>query len=100
MSLEGRHILSCDAFDRDALARLFDLADVLRQVAYGRKTCHILAGAVMGSLFFEPSTRTRLSFDSAFMKLGRAGTSGRNGVTAGQSSTGSLEMKSRLLAER
>ena len=72
MSLEGRHILSCDVFDRDALARLFKLADVLRPVAYGRKTCHILAGAVMGSLFFEPSTRTRLSFDSAFMKLGGA----------------------------
>jgi len=30
----------------------------------------VLDGAVLGSLFFEPSTRTRLSFESAFLRLG------------------------------
>ena len=32
--------------------------------------CTVLDGAVLGSLFFEPSTRTRLSFESAFLRLG------------------------------
>ncbi|NLA30112.1 MAG: aspartate carbamoyltransferase, partial [Propionibacterium sp.] len=32
--------------------------------------CTVLDGAILGSLFFEPSTRTRLSFESAFLRLG------------------------------
>ena len=98
MSLEGKHILSCEMFDRETLVSLFGLADVLRPVAYGRKTCRILEGAVMGSLFFEPSTRTRLSFDSAFMKLGGA-VSNTIGVGATSISKGeSLADTSRVIS--
>lgn len=70
MSLTGKHLLSCSQLDRETLDRLYQLADILRPVARGRKVCRVLEGAVLGSLFFEPSTRTRLSFDSAFMRLG------------------------------
>jgi aspartate carbamoyltransferase catalytic subunit len=72
MSLTGKHILSSDQFDRETLEELFRLADVLRPVARGELVTRILEGAVMGSLFFEASTRTRLSCDSAFMRLGGA----------------------------
>ncbi|WP_327430422.1 MULTISPECIES: aspartate carbamoyltransferase [unclassified Streptomyces] len=70
MSLTGKHILSSDLFDRDELERLFELADVLTPVARGRQVTRILEGAVMASLFFEASTRTRLSCEAAFMRLG------------------------------
>ncbi|WP_100837654.1 aspartate carbamoyltransferase [Kitasatospora fiedleri] len=70
MSLIGRHVLSSDLFDRDELERLFALADLLAPVARGREVVRVLEGAVMASLFFEASTRTRLSCESAFSRLG------------------------------
>ncbi|MBR7836718.1 aspartate carbamoyltransferase [Actinospica durhamensis] len=69
-SLTGQHILSSDQFDRPTLEQLFALADLLRPVARGEQVTRVLEGAVMGSLFFEASTRTRLSCDAAFMRLG------------------------------
>lgn len=66
----GRHLLSVQQLDRDSLQRLFSLADLVRPIAERRSICTVLDGAVLGSLFFEPSTRTRLSFESAFLRLG------------------------------
>ncbi|MGA4669542.1 aspartate carbamoyltransferase [Propionibacteriaceae bacterium Y1923] len=66
----GRHLLSVSQFDRDGLELLFDMADVVAPIAERRSVCTVLDGAVLGSLFFEPSTRTRLSFESAFLRLG------------------------------
>ncbi|MFT8394947.1 aspartate carbamoyltransferase [Propionibacterium sp.] len=66
----GQHLLSVMQLDRDVLTRLFATAEALRPVGQGTQVCRILEGAVLGSLFFEPSTRTRLSFESAFHRLG------------------------------
>ncbi len=66
----GRHLLSVQQFDRESLQALFGLADLVRPIAERRSVCTVLDGAVLGSLFFEPSTRTRLSFESAFLRLG------------------------------
>ena len=67
---QGRHLLSVQQFDRESLRNLFELADLVRPIAERRSVCTVLDGAVLGSLFFEPSTRTRLSFESAFLRLG------------------------------
>ncbi len=72
ISLKGQHILSSDQFDIDTLNHLYHIADLLTPVARGQMKTDILSGAIMGSLFFEASTRTRLSFDAAFMRLGGA----------------------------
>jgi len=66
----GRHLLSVSQFDRATLRDLFDLADAVRPLALRQGVCTVLDGAMLGSLFFEPSTRTRLSFESAFLRLG------------------------------
>ena len=66
----GRHLLSVRQFDREGLDRLFTLADLVVPIAGRQNVCTVLDGAVLGSLFFEPSTRTRLSFESAFLRLG------------------------------
>jgi len=67
---QGRHLLSVSQFTRDNLRALFDLADAVGPIAQRQAVCTALDGAVLGSLFFEPSTRTRLSFESAFLRLG------------------------------
>ena len=67
---QGRHLLSVAQFDRPTLAGLFELADAVEPIARRQAVCTVLDGAMLGSLFFEPSTRTRLSFESAFLRLG------------------------------
>lgn len=68
------HVLSADQFERDTLGALFEHASELReqlQDTAGRRelaTRHI--GEQVCSLFYEPSTRTRLSFETAAEKLG------------------------------
>lgn len=66
----GQHLVSVGQFNRDNLRELFDLAEGLRPIAERKQICTVLDGAVLCSLFFEPSTRTRLSFESAFLRLG------------------------------
>jgi len=66
----GRHLLSVSQFTRESLRALFDLTDAVRPLALRQGVCTVLDGAMLGSLFFEPSTRTRLSFESAFLRLG------------------------------
>ncbi|MDR1265844.1 MAG: aspartate carbamoyltransferase [Propionibacteriaceae bacterium] len=67
---QGRHLLSVAQFSRSSLAQLFGLADAVEPFTRRRGICTVLDGAMLGSLFFEPSTRTRLSFESAFLRLG------------------------------
>ncbi len=71
MSAEGQpHLLSVAQFNRDALQDLFQVVDLMQPIARRQKVCRVLEGAVLGSLFFEASTRTRVSFGAAFCRLG------------------------------
>lgn len=70
MDFPGSHILSIDQFEREAVERLFTVADRMRPYAHREKVTRVLSGAILGSMFFEPSTRTRVSFGSAFNLLG------------------------------
>lgn len=70
MHFPGSHILSISQFDRAAVERVFDVADMMRPYAHRQRVTRVLDGAILGSMFFEPSTRTRISFGSAFNLLG------------------------------
>jgi aspartate carbamoyltransferase catalytic subunit len=71
ISVEGKHhLLSVDQFSRDSVEDLFRVADMMRPIARRQKISRILEGAVLGNLFFEASTRTRVSFGAAFCRLG------------------------------
>jgi aspartate carbamoyltransferase catalytic subunit len=59
------HVISAEQFDRELLDVLFARASALADVRDDR-----LAHRVMATLFYEPSTRTRLSFESAMLRLG------------------------------
>ncbi len=69
-SFTGNHILSVNQFDREAVERVFAIADTMQPYASREKRTTVLDGAIMGNLFFEPSTRTRVSFGTAFNLLG------------------------------
>lgn len=70
MKFTGSHILSISQFEREQIERLFAVADRMQPYAHRHKVTRVLAGAILGSMFFEPSTRTRVSFGCAFNLLG------------------------------
>lgn len=70
MSFKGQHILSVKQFDRDSITRIFEIAHQMAPYASRKKRTRVLDGAILGNLFFEPSTRTRVSFGCAFNLLG------------------------------
>ncbi|BFM06445.1 aspartate carbamoyltransferase [Halioxenophilus aromaticivorans] len=70
MQLTGSHILSISQFDRDTIERVFTVADSMTPYAARRRVTRVLEGAILGNMFFEPSTRTRVSFGCAFNLLG------------------------------
>lgn len=61
------HIIAVDQFDRAWMTELFREADAMREIPGKDET---LRGRILATLFYEPSTRTRLSFESAMMRLG------------------------------
>lgn len=65
-----RDIVSIRDFSREEIEQILDLSEVMVPYALGEKVKHPLEGKIMGNLFFEPSTRTRLSFESAALRLG------------------------------
>lgn len=63
-----RHLITPLDFTTEELDRLFDLAnDIERNKEKYAKKC---AGKILATCFYEPSTRTRLSFESAMLQLG------------------------------
>ncbi len=63
--MELKHVLSSQQFSKEFLYDIFKKADEFRE--HPRET---LKGKILAVLFYEPSTRTRLSFESAMLKLG------------------------------
>src|SRR5207249_12269740 len=63
-----RHIVESQQFSRALLEDLFVLADDMKSQPH--RYAGRLKGQVMAALFYEPSTRTRLSFESAMLRLG------------------------------
>src|SRR4051812_34657620 len=59
------HLLETQQFDRESLKKIFALASEMEN--HRDDSLH---GRILATLFFEPSTRTRLSFESAMMRLG------------------------------
>lgn len=71
IAVNGKHqLLSVDQFTRESVEDLFRVADLMQPIARRQKVSRVLEGAVLGNLFFEASTRTRVSFGSAFCRLG------------------------------
>jgi aspartate carbamoyltransferase catalytic subunit len=66
----GNNLLSINDLTNDQIYGLFNLARVLEP--WNRSRIDLLPGNVMSTLFFQPSTRTRMSFETAMHRLGGA----------------------------
>lgn len=83
-----KNVLSCEQFTKNDLKEIFDLADVVR--ANPKKFINALDGKVIATLFFEPSTRTRLSFEAAIQRLGAKLISTENAKSNSSSTKGEI----------
>src|SRR5690554_151941 len=71
IAVDNKHqLLSVEQFSRESVEELFRVADLMQPIARRQKVSRVLEGAVLGNLFFEASTRTRVSFGAAFCRLG------------------------------
>ncbi len=64
--MKGKSLVSINDYTKEEYIKILDLAEIFEN----KPVQNLLQGKVIASLFFEPSTRTRLSFDSAVNKLG------------------------------
>lgn len=70
MNFTGKDIISIKDFSKKEINYIIEYAKKMVPYAKGEKYKDILKGKVLSSLFFEPSTRTRLSFESSMNRLG------------------------------
>jgi aspartate carbamoyltransferase catalytic subunit len=68
MEFQGRDIISIEDFSREEINHILDVSNTMESIA--SKGSEMLKGKILATLFFEPSTRTRLSFEAAMLKLG------------------------------
>ncbi|NLE03519.1 MAG: aspartate carbamoyltransferase [Crenarchaeota archaeon] len=68
MKFKGRDIASIEDFSKEEVNYILDKAKTMEPLAAEGST--LLKGKILATLFFEPSTRTRLSFEAAMLKLG------------------------------
>ncbi|MEM2319926.1 MAG: aspartate carbamoyltransferase [Candidatus Bathyarchaeia archaeon] len=68
MKFEGKDIISIRDFSRQEIDYILTIAKTMEPIAL--KGSDMLKGKILATLFFEPSTRTRLSFEAAMHKLG------------------------------
>jgi len=68
LEFKGRDIISIKDFSREEIDYVLETAKAMEPLA--KSGSDILRGKMLATLFFEPSTRTRLSFESAMLRLG------------------------------
>jgi aspartate carbamoyltransferase catalytic subunit len=68
LGFKGRDIISIEDFSREEINYILNRGRAMEPFA--AKSSDMLKGKILATLFFEPSTRTRLSFEAAMLKLG------------------------------
>jgi aspartate carbamoyltransferase catalytic subunit len=68
MEFQGRDIISIQDFSKEEINYILDLTKSMEPIV--KTGSNALKGKILATLFFEPSTRTRLSFETAILKLG------------------------------
>lgn len=69
-SLKGKDILHGNQFSKREIYEIFKVASSFEKELKRKGSLNILNGKILATLFFEPSTRTRLSFETAMQRLG------------------------------
>src|SRR3990172_524890 len=69
-SLKGKDILHGNQFTKKEIVGILKVASDFEKELKKRDSLPLLKGKILATLFFEPSTRTRLSFETAMQRLG------------------------------
>ena len=67
---KGRDIISIHDFSREEIEHVMEVSQKMIPAALGEEKNTSLKGSILSTIFFEPSTRTRLSFEAAMTRLG------------------------------
>ncbi|WP_414469985.1 aspartate carbamoyltransferase [Methanobacterium sp. ACI-7] len=70
MGFSQEDIISIRDFDRKDIEYILRVSEKMEPVARAKEKSDVLSGKLLGMLFYEPSTRTRLSFEAAMKRLG------------------------------
>lgn len=70
MSFNLKNIISIRDFTKSDVEYILDKAEKMEPIARSEQVCHKMDGKLLGVLFYEPSTRTRLSFETSMKRLG------------------------------
>ncbi|WP_340820317.1 aspartate carbamoyltransferase [Methanolobus sp. WCC4] len=70
MNFKDNHIISTRDLSREMIDHILDTAERMEPIARGEQRSDLLSGKILAILFFEPSTRTRMSFETAMLRLG------------------------------
>lgn len=91
-----KNIISIKDFTREDIEYILDEASKLEDIAKSKEVCEELKGKILGCMFFEPSTRTRLSFETSMKRLGGEcigfSSSGSSSVSKGESIADTAKM--------
>ncbi len=91
-----KNIISIKDFEREDIEYILNEAAKLENVAKSKETSEELKGKLLGLMFFEPSTRTKMSFETAMKRLGGDcigfETSGSSSVSKGESIADTAKM--------
>jgi len=70
VSLKGKDILHGNQFSKKEIDTIIKTAGYFEKALKKKDSLNLLKGKILATLFFEPSTRTRLSFETAMQRLG------------------------------
>lgn len=68
--LAHKDVLRADQFSKSEIALIVEIAREYEQALAAGRVLEVMKGQVLSTLFYEPSTRTRLSFEAAMLRLG------------------------------
>ena len=68
--LASKDVLRADQFGKNEIALIMELAETYERALHEGEVLDVMKGLVLSTLFYEPSTRTRLSFETAMLRLG------------------------------
>ena len=66
--MKNKHLIDPMDFSKEELEEIFNLAHQI--ISNPKEYSHVCDGKILATLFYEPSTRTRFSFEAAMMRLG------------------------------
>ncbi len=96
MGFNQKDIISIRDFDKKDIEYILKIAEEMEPIARSMEKSNILDGKLLGMLFYEPSTRTRLSFEAAMKRLGGAtigfAEAGTSSATKGENLTDTVRI--------